>query len=80
MSMVLLNILIFDFSPSKIFLRLLVPPKNFIHEINPCSQCRAETNFKDKIFERTKSLRNILQEVKSNIGIFKRTIYLLNLI
>jgi len=33
--MVPLNILKFDFSPSKMFVRLLVPPKNFIHEISP---------------------------------------------
>ena len=33
--MVSLNILIFDFNPHEIFLRLLVPPKNFIYEISP---------------------------------------------
>ena len=31
-----------------------------------------------KIFGRTKNLRNILEVLKSNIGIFKRVIYLFN--
>jgi len=33
--MVPLNISTFDFSPSKKKIRLLVPPKIFVHEINP---------------------------------------------
>jgi len=33
----------------------------------------------DEKFERTKSLRNILGGLESNVGVFRETIYLFNL-
>jgi len=73
-----LNIPTFDCSLSKIFFRLLVPPKKIIHEISHCSQCRARTNFINEKFLRDQKPKNILEKLKSNVGIFRGTIYLFN--
>jgi len=57
--MVPLNISIFDFSPTKIFFRFLVPPKNFINEISSCSQFRVGTNFMDEKFQKSPKVQGI---------------------